>query len=242
MVSIYQKWSKEGTVVSWQQGHGWPGLTDAHGERRLAHVVQINRKATVTEIAKEVNAGSDRKVSEYTGYTDTQNTRIAVCCIWGCIAADQSGCPCLPLSTTKSSNNGHVSIRTVLFLWIKFSFTSRGWPGACVLLTWGTHCKKMLYGSQCQLAARGRDFGPAPRIILNSGIAWWKSMFLYLLIFKSNKRKAFWKVDCAIACLQSKITIKLLLSLNNFYWFPCSFFHNVKIILALALRTIAVSQ
>ncbi|ROK23396.1 hypothetical protein DPX16_16440 [Anabarilius grahami] len=42
-------------------GHGRPRLTDARGERRLAHVVQSNRRATVAQIAQEVNAGSDRK-------------------------------------------------------------------------------------------------------------------------------------------------------------------------------------
>ncbi|ROL46064.1 hypothetical protein DPX16_1971 [Anabarilius grahami] len=58
VVSIYQKWSNEGTVVNRRQGHG--------EERRLASVVRSNRRATVAQIAPEVNAGSDRKVSEYT--------------------------------------------------------------------------------------------------------------------------------------------------------------------------------
>ncbi|ROI79368.1 hypothetical protein DPX16_7256 [Anabarilius grahami] len=39
LVSIYQKWSKEGTVVNRRQGHGRPRLTDARGERRLARGV-----------------------------------------------------------------------------------------------------------------------------------------------------------------------------------------------------------
>ncbi|ROL53338.1 hypothetical protein DPX16_20448 [Anabarilius grahami] len=66
VVSIFQKWLKEGTVVNRQQGHGRPRLTDARGERRLARVVRSNRRATVAQVAQEVNAGSDRKVSEYT--------------------------------------------------------------------------------------------------------------------------------------------------------------------------------
>ena len=66
VVSIYQKCSKEGTVVNRRQGHGRPRLIDARGERRLALVVRSNRRATVAQIAQEVNAGSDRKVSEYT--------------------------------------------------------------------------------------------------------------------------------------------------------------------------------
>ncbi|ROL41197.1 hypothetical protein DPX16_10349 [Anabarilius grahami] len=35
VVSIYQKWSKEGTVENRRQGHGRPRLIDARGERRL---------------------------------------------------------------------------------------------------------------------------------------------------------------------------------------------------------------
>ncbi|ROL44478.1 hypothetical protein DPX16_20747 [Anabarilius grahami] len=66
VVSIYQKWTKEGTVVNWRQGHGWPRLIDARGERRLARVVRSNRRATVAQIAQEVNAGSDRKIPQHT--------------------------------------------------------------------------------------------------------------------------------------------------------------------------------
>ncbi|KAK3512257.1 hypothetical protein QTP70_002283 [Hemibagrus guttatus] len=39
VVSIYQKWSEEGTVVNRRQGHGQPGLIDARGEQRLARLV-----------------------------------------------------------------------------------------------------------------------------------------------------------------------------------------------------------
>ncbi|ROL52482.1 hypothetical protein DPX16_6166 [Anabarilius grahami] len=85
VVSIYQKWSKEGTVVNLRQGHWRLRVIDARGERRLASVVRSNRRATVAQIAQEVNAGSDRKVSEYTVHRN---------CVWGCIAADQSECPC----------------------------------------------------------------------------------------------------------------------------------------------------
>ncbi|ROI69383.1 hypothetical protein DPX16_14323 [Anabarilius grahami] len=66
VVSIYQKCSKEGTVVNRRQGHGRPRLSDARGERRLSRVVRSNRRATGAQTAQEVNAGSDRKVSEYT--------------------------------------------------------------------------------------------------------------------------------------------------------------------------------
>ncbi|KAK3505544.1 hypothetical protein QTP70_020619, partial [Hemibagrus guttatus] len=49
---------KEGTVVKQQQGHGLPRLIE---EQRLARVVRSNRRATVAQIAEEVNAGSERK-------------------------------------------------------------------------------------------------------------------------------------------------------------------------------------
>ncbi|KAK3528007.1 hypothetical protein QTP86_013117 [Hemibagrus guttatus] len=71
VVSIYQKWSKEGTVVNRQQGHGRSGLI---GERRLARVIRSNRRATVAQIAEELNTGSDRKVSEYTVHDSTPLT------------------------------------------------------------------------------------------------------------------------------------------------------------------------
>ncbi|KAK3533020.1 hypothetical protein QTP70_006231 [Hemibagrus guttatus] len=63
VVSVYQKWSKEGTVVNWRQGHGRPRLIDTRGERRLARVIRSNRRATVAQIAEDVNAGSDRKAT-----------------------------------------------------------------------------------------------------------------------------------------------------------------------------------
>ncbi|ROL52875.1 Spectrin beta chain, non-erythrocytic 1 [Anabarilius grahami] len=66
VVSIYQKWSMEGTVVNRLQGHGRPRLINARGERRLVRVFRSNRRATVAQIAQEVNAGFDRKGSEYT--------------------------------------------------------------------------------------------------------------------------------------------------------------------------------
>ncbi|KAK3554991.1 hypothetical protein QTP86_002529 [Hemibagrus guttatus] len=52
MVSVYQKWSNEGTVMNRRQGHGRPRLTDARGERRLARVIRSNRRATVAQISE----------------------------------------------------------------------------------------------------------------------------------------------------------------------------------------------
>ncbi|KAK3533183.1 hypothetical protein QTP70_013064 [Hemibagrus guttatus] len=43
-VSIYQKWTKEETLVNRRQGHGRPRITDARGEQRLARVIRSNRR------------------------------------------------------------------------------------------------------------------------------------------------------------------------------------------------------
>ena len=44
-------------------------------------------------------------------------------CLWGYIAADQSGFPCWPVSTTKIANNRHMSIITGP------QSSGRSWPG-----------------------------------------------------------------------------------------------------------------
>ena len=48
--------------MNWWQGHGRLRLIDACAEWRLAHLVQSNRRPTVAQIAKEVNAGSEYTV------------------------------------------------------------------------------------------------------------------------------------------------------------------------------------
>lgn len=74
VVSIYQKWPNEGTVGNQRQGHGQPRLSDACGEQRLACVVRSNGRVIVVQIVEKVNAGSDRKVSEYTMYYSLDET------------------------------------------------------------------------------------------------------------------------------------------------------------------------
>ena len=65
------------------------------------------------------------------GVPSLQNTQcITVCCVSGCIAADQSGSPCWPLSDSCSF------------------FTSRGWAGASASLIWGTHGTRIHYGKE----------------------------------------------------------------------------------------------
>lgn len=51
VVSIYEKWCKERTVVNQRQGHGLPRLTECW-ERRLALVAQYNTQATLACIVK----------------------------------------------------------------------------------------------------------------------------------------------------------------------------------------------
>lgn len=41
-------------MVNWLQGHGFSRLIDAHGQGRLFHLVQNQRKATVEHIAEKV--------------------------------------------------------------------------------------------------------------------------------------------------------------------------------------------
>ncbi|KAK3570099.1 hypothetical protein QTP86_010970 [Hemibagrus guttatus] len=65
----------EGTVVNRRQGHGRPRLIDACEERRLARVIRSNRRATVAQIAEELNVGPDRKVSEYTVYDSSSSSQ-----------------------------------------------------------------------------------------------------------------------------------------------------------------------
>lgn len=66
LVSIYQKWSNEGTVVNQRQGNEWPRLIDVLGEQNLAHVDRFNRQGTVAQNAETVNAGCNKRVSEHT--------------------------------------------------------------------------------------------------------------------------------------------------------------------------------
>ncbi len=116
-------------MVNRRQGHGRPRLIDACGERRLAFVVQSNRRAAVAQIAQEVNAVSDGKVSEYT-----------VHCSLMCMGLNSQ---CWPLSTAESGNSGHMSIRTGP------QSNGRRWPGLMnhvfFYIMWMAGCVCVLY-------------------------------------------------------------------------------------------------
>lgn len=43
VIRIYQKWSKQKSVVNKQQGHVWPGLIDALGDCKRVCVVRTSR-------------------------------------------------------------------------------------------------------------------------------------------------------------------------------------------------------
>ena len=76
VVSSYQKWSKERKPVNRQQGHGCPRLIHAHGERRLARLVRPYRRATVAQIAEQVNPDYDRQVPEHTVHRSFLHMRL----------------------------------------------------------------------------------------------------------------------------------------------------------------------
>ena len=83
----------------WQQSHGWLRLTDACGERSLTCVVRSNRRPNLAQIAEEVNAGSNKKVSVNTVHHSLLRMGL------------HSRRPfSVPMLTPV--NNGHVSIRT----------------------------------------------------------------------------------------------------------------------------------
>ena len=79
-----------------------------------------------------------------------------VCCVWGCIATDKSGCPCssslkAPTMDTCASELDHRAMKEGSLVWrITFSFTSPGWLGRCALLTWGTQGSGMHYGKKAR--------------------------------------------------------------------------------------------
>lgn len=79
VVSICQKWSKEGTAMNQQQDRWRPKPSVSSGERRLAFVAQSNRRATLVQIAEKLNAGSDRTVSTST-FPVSQSSRASVRC------------------------------------------------------------------------------------------------------------------------------------------------------------------
>ncbi len=83
-------------------------------------MVRSNRGATVAQIAQEVNAGSDGKVSEYTVH-----------------------CRLFPQVCCESANSGHMSIRT------EPQSNGRRWPGLMnhvfFYITWMAGCVCVTY-------------------------------------------------------------------------------------------------
>ncbi len=138
VVDIYQKWSKEGTVVNRRQGHGKP---------RLARVTRSRRWATVAHIAQEVNAGSDGKVSEYTvhhsllpmGLHSHRPVRVPMLTPVHRLKRQQ---------WAREHQNWTTEQWKKLVWSIMFSFTSLGWAGASVSFTWGTQGTRMHYGKK----------------------------------------------------------------------------------------------
>ena len=88
LVRTFRNQSKEGKTGKMQQGHGWPKLTDACGEWRLAPVDRSNTRATVAQNAEKFNSGSD-------GKEKSKTQCVALCSLWGCKVTDRNGdlCP-----------------------------------------------------------------------------------------------------------------------------------------------------
>lgn len=122
-------------MVNWRQCHGQPWIIDE--EWRLHLLVRTNRWATVAQIDR-VNAGSDRKMSEYTVH----------CSLLRMVLHSHRPVR-VPMLTPKSTNNGHMSIRTGP------RSNGRPWPGLMnhiyFYITWmrflpGEHiCTRMHY-------------------------------------------------------------------------------------------------
>ncbi len=87
----------------------------------------LSEKPTVAQIAQEVNAGSDEKVSEYTVYH-------SLLCMGQGAHADPCPLPKAATVGTWASELDHGAMEECGLVWcITFSFTSLGWPGACCL-------------------------------------------------------------------------------------------------------------
>ncbi|XP_042896653.1 uncharacterized protein [Parasteatoda tepidariorum] len=66
VVNVYKEWTIKQEVGSQHQTCGRHRVLNARSERRLARVVQSNWRATVRQIASDLNQGSAVNVSERT--------------------------------------------------------------------------------------------------------------------------------------------------------------------------------
>ncbi|KAF7643371.1 hypothetical protein LDENG_00240420 [Lucifuga dentata] len=63
---VYREWSEKEKISSERQFPGQKCLVDARGQRRMARLVQADRKATVTQINTHYNQGMQKTISEHT--------------------------------------------------------------------------------------------------------------------------------------------------------------------------------
>nr|XP_042900093.1 uncharacterized protein LOC122269731 [Parasteatoda tepidariorum] len=66
VVNVYKEWTIKQKTGSQHQTCGRHRVLNARSERRLARVVQRNRRATVRQIASDLNQGATVNVSEWT--------------------------------------------------------------------------------------------------------------------------------------------------------------------------------
>jgi len=98
----------------------------------------------------------------------------AVYFLWSCIAADQSGCPCWPLSTAESTNNGKVSIRTGP------QSNGRRWPGLIIMFPSGSMCVAYLGDA---LWEEGKPVGAEGFFEQSSAGKPWVVPFMWILLW-----------------------------------------------------------
>ena len=134
------------------------------GDRRLAHLVQSHRRATVAQIAEKVNAGYDRQVSEHTVH---------------CSLLRMGQCSPYCTYTANSAKNGHVNIRNVPWS------NGRRWPtlmnhvffcilwmaGCLYVVTWGRDSTRMHYRKKASLQRQGDALGN----VLLGNLGYWHS-------------------------------------------------------------------
>ncbi|KAK7136638.1 hypothetical protein R3I93_016855 [Phoxinus phoxinus] len=63
---VYREWSEKEKISSERQFCGRKCLVDPRGQRRMARLVQADRKATVTQITTRYNQGVQKSISERT--------------------------------------------------------------------------------------------------------------------------------------------------------------------------------
>ncbi|NP_001373575.1 uncharacterized protein LOC103908774 [Danio rerio] len=63
---VYREWSLKDKTTTGRQECGRKSLVDDRGQRRMARLVQADKKATITQLTARYNQGTQRSISERT--------------------------------------------------------------------------------------------------------------------------------------------------------------------------------